>query len=170
MLGALPQVPPGVTVGFCRGSGFLSRAIEWFGGGYYSHVTTLMPGQREVIDARLRGGVARRPVSYLKNEAVDWYRLQCSPAQCQAVYEFLTQQLGKRYDVRGIVNFVTGCNRDPNWVRRSAWFCDELAAASWIHAGIARKPFPQIPLFRITPGGSALMFSQLEYSPVRIKI
>jgi len=170
MLQSIPVFDPGVTVGFCRGSGLASAAIGWFGGSYYSHVTTLLPDLRTVIDARLRGGVQRRPVSYLRGEQVDWYKLSCESSEANAVYRFLTAQLGKRYDVRGILDFVTGSNRDPHWTRRDAWFCDELAAASWIAAGIAKRPFKHLPLFRITPGGSALIFSQLSYKPVTVRL
>jgi len=161
---APPKAPAseGVTVGFCRGGGIFSRAIEWFGAGYYSHVTTLLPDRQYVIDARLNGGVARRPLSYLKNVRIDWYTLVCNPAEQAKVYSFLYSQIGKKYDVQGIVDFVTGYNRDANWSKRSAWFCDELAAASWIYAGIAKRPFPEMPVFRITPGGSALICSQLN--------
>ncbi len=160
----------GVTVGFCRGRGVFSHLIGWFGAGYYSHVTTLLPDQRTVIDARLRGGVARRPASYLASETVDWFRLECSGAQALAVYGFLTAQLGKQYDVEGIINFATGATKDNNWRRRSAWFCDELAAASWIAAGIAKPTLPREPLNRLTPGGSALILSQLNFTRVKVTL
>ena len=159
-----------VTVGFCRARGIASRLIEWFGASYYSHVTTLCLDRQNVIDARLNGGVRRRPLSYLVKETIDWYALECTPEQLAAVMGFLSAQIGKRYDIRAIWHFVTGQVRDHNWTRRTAWFCDELAAASWIQAGIAKRTMPTMPLYRITPGGSALILSQLKYRQVEVKV
>ena len=167
-LPANPANDAAVTVGFCRGSGLFSSAIEWFGGSYYSHVTTLLPDRCHVIDARLSGGVAKRPVDYLRHEAIRWIDIECTQKQANAVYAFLFSQIGKKYDVQGIWHFVTGQMRDTNWTRRSAWFCDELAAASWIDAEIAQPSI--IPLPRLTPGASAIMASQLEWRPSRFSI
>lgn len=158
-----PSAESIVTVGFCRADGLFSRAIEWFGGSYYSHVTTLLPDRIRVLDARLHGGVAVRPASYLANTEVKWIDLVCTKQQANKIYAFLFSQVGKKYDTVGIWHFVTGQIHDPNWSSRSAWFCDELAAASWIAGGIARPSL--IPLPRLTPGSSAIMASQLNWRP-----
>ncbi len=161
---------PCVTIGFCRSRSVPSRLIEWFGAGHYSHVTTLMPDRVSVIDARLHGGVKRRPVSYLKNTRVTWVDLLCdSELQSLKVYSFLTAQIGKRYDITGIIDFVTGYNRDPNWKTKSAWFCDELAAAACEYAGLVARPW-FAPTFRLTPGAFAAMVSQcrIRFSTFKI--
>lgn len=165
----LPPDRSHVTIGFCAARGFFSRAIRWFGVGVYSHVTTLLPDRERVIDARLHGGVAVRPVSYLANERVFWVDIGCTGAQAKSVYNFLHAQVGKKYDVQGIIDFAVGVEQFHDWrYHTSAWFCDELAAASWIEAGIAKNPW--LPLCRITPGASAILASQLDWRKSEFKI
>ncbi len=159
----LPNSPAVLTLGFCRGSGIFSRAIEWFGADHYSHVTTLLPDRRNVIDARLHGGVAIRPASYLQSERVFWVDIECTTAQQISALSFLRAQVGKRYDTTGIIDFVTGGAVDHSWHKQSAWFCDELAFAALIAGKIARKPWQ--PLFRLTPGACAAAVSQLNWKP-----
>ena len=164
----LPKSPAVLTLGFCRGSGIFSRAIEWFGADHYSHVTTLLPDRRHVIDARLHGGVQIRPVSYLRSERVFWVDIGCSSAQQVSALSFLHAQVGKKYDVSGIVDFVTGYAHDHSWRKQTAWFCDELAFAALIAGAIARPPWQ--PLFRLTPGACAAAVSQLQWKPSDFRV
>ena len=158
----LPADDTHVTLGFCRSNGFFSRAIEWFGAGGYSHVTSLLPDHLHVIDARLHGGVAKRPVGYLVGTDVTWIDIRCSNEQAQKFYAFLHKQIGKKYDVQGIVDFALGLTQPFRWTHpTSAWFCDELAAAALIDGTIARRPW-QV-LTRLTPGACGFMVSQLDW-------
>jgi hypothetical protein len=153
-----------LIVGFCRGSNCASKTIGWFGGSYYTHTTTLMPGGKDVLDARsdtvngIAPGVQLRPVSYLEPESVDWVLIPTTLDQESKVYTALRSQLKKPYDEIGILNYLTGEIRDRNWTDESAWFCDELAVWSWMRSTLLSGAiFTALTPNRITPGGSALI-------------
>lgn len=158
-----------LVVGFVRGKGISSDAIGWFGGGYWSHVTTLLPGGTHVLDARsdivqgIPEGVQIRPVDYLKDDECVWMGLPGTAAQVQKALDALHSQIGKPYDVQGIIDFADNERLDPNWQNESAWFCDELAAWSWIRGGwwnvdARLKLYPN----RLTPGGAAFVIMALH--------
>ena len=155
-----PDYPDDVIrIGFCRARGIFSRAIEWFGAGYFSHVTTLLPGSKNVIDSRLHGGVRIRPISSLESDTIFWVDLICdSTSQRTHVIDSLKSQLGKPYDQIAIWDFVTGSIQRRNWRDTRSWFCDELAVWSWCTAGL--REWPLLPLTRIDPGGSFLIAGQ----------
>jgi hypothetical protein len=189
-----------LIIGDCRGSDCLSRTIGWFGGGYYSHSTTLFPrswlpfvstarpdyslkhippGGALVLDSRNDSvggappGVQIRAASYLPKhgEAVDWRHLPCSARQEACIYRALISQLGKPYDKIGILDYVTGALRDRNWQNESAWFCSELRTWSWIAAGLlSRSTYPNALPYRVTPGGSALIAWGLSATPVPLQV
>jgi hypothetical protein len=161
--------PATVTLGFCRSRGIFSRAIEWFGAGGYSHVTSLLPDREHVIDARLNGGVQKRNVGYLSGTPIDWIDITCAVSESTKFYEFLHKQIGKKYDIEGIVDFALGLTQPFRWTHpTSAWFCDELAAAALIDAGIARRPW-QV-LTRLTPGACGFMVSQLDWQKSKFSL
>lgn len=154
---------------FCSGPDWESAEIERFGG-KYSHVATLLPGGKEVLDARsdvikgIAAGVQIRPASYLGAPyVVDLYEIPCTEAQLDAAYSRLRTQLGKPYDKIGIINFgtgmITGDFEDRNWRNESAWFCDELCVWDWEMEGIC--PQLQITPNRIAPGSASLIASVL---------
>lgn len=174
-----------LIIGDCRGSDYLSRTIGWFGGGYYSHSTTLFPRNQLamlkrakpdydlsripstgwlVIDSRndevggAPPGVQVRSANYLKHnkERVTWRHIPCTRAQELIVYAALISQLGKPYDKVGILEFVTGALKDRNWRSENAWFCSEIRTWSWIEASLLPAgDYPEYLPSRITPGDSA---------------
>ena len=154
-----------LVIGFVRGHGLASLAIEWFGGGGFSHVTTLWD-KEHVLDSRLEGGVQIRPVGSLGSEVTTWVSIPTSPGRIAKCRNVLDSQVGKPYDKQGIWNFASGSARDRNWRNQTAWFCDELAVWSWEQAEIC----PELLLApnRITPGGAALVASALGAVSVRL--
>jgi len=164
-----------LIVGHCRGRDILSRTIGWFGGGYFSHSTTLLPCRCHVIDARsdkvagIKEGVRIRPVSYLAKYEVVWTRIPCEGWQAQLVYKALRSQLGSDYDKIGILNFATGQIKDRNWTREMEWFCSELVAYSWIKATILPPAiFNSLTPNRLPPGVVATMAWTLRAAIVNI--
>jgi len=154
---------------FCSGPDWESKEIERFGG-KYSHVATLLPGGKQVLDARANviggvpAGVQVRPASYLASPyVVDLYEIPCTAAQLEAAYRRLQTQAGKPYDTLAIINFgiglVSGDYEDRNWREESAWFCDELCVWSWEMEGIC--PQLQITPNRIAPGPACLIAGAL---------
>ena len=142
-------LPPGLTVGYVYSTALTSRLIEYYEAGQGpSHATTLVaPGY--VIDARLSGGVARRPVSYLAGSRVEWYRLPVPEAAVRGTIDFLRAQRGQRYATMDILAFAI-----PPAFRKSVpaphpWMCSWLQLAAEV-AGGAMPKLP-IQLRRATP-------------------
>ena len=154
-----------LIVAAVRSNGLIGRAIEWWGGGGWSHFTTLLPGGREVIDARsdrvlgVPAGVQVRPASYLEDYECLWLAIPTTAYKTSQVYAALHSQLGKPYDSAGIIAFATGDGRDRNWRDESAWFCSELAIWAQEQAGVC----PQLPTpgYKITPGDALLVDAAL---------
>lgn len=121
----MKNLPPGLTVGYVTSGELGSRLIEWRSAGGPSHATTLVaPGW--VIDARFRGGVARRPISYLEKAKVRWLRIPATEMRVRAAIEALRSQIGKPYDWRDIVGFAIPQAFTRSWKDERAWICSEL--------------------------------------------
>lgn len=142
-------LPPGLTVGYVWASAWSSRLIEYYEAGQGpSHATTLVePGY--VIDARLRGGVAKRPVSYLDGSRVEWYRLELPEAAVRGTIEFLHAQVGQPYAKLDIVAFLVPPMFRKHLPSPHPWMCSWLQLAAEV-AGGAMPKLP-IQLRRATP-------------------
>lgn len=125
-----------VTVGLVKGRGFGSWLIKWLAKGGWSHcVAIVLPGGKEVIDARndviagIPAGVQVRPISYLKGEDCLWLEIPCTPTQAAAVLATARSVVGDPYDQQGIVDFATD-QVDDSWRTASKFFCSALG--TWI--------------------------------------
>ena len=168
---------PGAVIGFVRGRHAYSRLIEAKGGWLYSHVTTLLPGGRDVLDSTWfltdwlfhgsrHNGVQVRPLYYLDGEAIDWFKLCGTQKQVDVYHESLRSQVRKPYDFLGIRHFVFGTIPDRNFRDRSAWFCDELVMWAAERAGLLPRLF--IPPYRIDPSGCALALQVAGALPIAL--
>ena len=157
-----------------RGDKLSSRAIEGFGGGWPSHMASMLE-DGSFWDARddemvYKGalypeGVQHRPAGYLQHEFDRW-AIFVAPVGSEAVYlpwvASLESQVNKHYDSLGIWDFAKGCftgqYADSNYAPRNpedskAWFCNELA--TWAAGRHGLVPWPQPwPVFTETPGAS----------------
>jgi hypothetical protein len=172
---ALPAKDAYIRTMVVAGRGISSWAIEWWGGGGWSHYANIMP-DGSIIDARsdwitkpdgdpylgtdgrpIPPGVQIRPAGYLDSEP-KWVVVDvpCTSAQARDWEALLRspRMLGKPYDFRGIGDFVTGSLKDRNWRDESAWFCSEAGMFAKEEVSIA--PRLAAPVFRIDPG-EALM-------------
>ena len=142
-------LPPGLTVGYVYATAWTSRLIEYYEAGQGpSHATTLVaPGY--VIDARLSGGVARRPVSYLAGSRVDWYRLPAPEAAVRGTIDFLRAQRGQRYATMDILAFAIPPAFRKHVPAPHPWMCSWLQLAAEVAGGV----MPELPiqLRRATP-------------------
>ena len=143
-----------IVLQFARGSGIDSQAIEWYGGGpLYSHVDSVMP-DGTLLGARTDGGVAIRPATYLGDEPVLRVELPAGDTMTAAYYAGVTAELGKPYDMQGILAFVL----DRDWRDPNSWFCSELVAAKL--EGCGYWPFPLAsPSNKVTPPNLILVLS-----------
>ena len=156
-----------VRLQFVRAPDPISSLIAWFGKSTFSHVDAILPsglswGQEGwLLGARSDDvggkppGVQIRPPDYEKVSLKVVFTVPATEAQEGAFYDFLHKQVGKPYDKKAILGFVTG----RNWRDDDAWFCDELQA----RAGEISTLFPFLYLDAsgLTPGASSLPFSAI---------
>jgi hypothetical protein len=113
-----------------RGKGISSRAIGWFGGGFYSHIDVITPiyalrGARSDKILGIPPGYRDRPQNYEKWAACTRWTVEVTDEQYAAYWMYSQLQLGKPYDSRGLVEtFVFG--RD--WREDNSWWCSEEVA------------------------------------------
>lgn len=104
-----------------RGRGFISRAIRWQTRSRYSHAALLLPGGTEIIEAWQFRGVQQRRIDDW--EGIDRFDVpSLSPAQWQAVIAHARTLIGKSYDYRGVLRFVSRTPASTD----DALFCSEL--------------------------------------------
>ncbi len=153
---AARQAPAGLTVGYAYGNALTSRIIEWREAGGPSHATTMVaPGY--VIDARYRGGVARRPVSYLSGTRVRWFRVPATEARVREAIAFLTSQCGQAYAWLDILAFAVPSSFKRLTGAKHPWMCSYLQAGCEVAATILPKP--PVGLERLDPNDLMLMNS-----------
>lgn len=99
----------------------------------FSH-TSLVIGE-DVYEARLLSGVNKIPYSEFVNRVnkVKEYEIPVSSSQLLRIKEFSERQLGKPYDILGIVSFPF-VNR--NWQEDTKWFCSEYTVSSLMVSGV----------------------------------
>jgi uncharacterized protein YycO len=154
-----------IQLRFFGGSGISSRAIEWFSGGYFSHVAAIW-SETELLDSRsdivagVPSGVERRPIAAEKASIMVTMELPTTPLQTIAWRNFLASQIGKPYDKPAIWGFAF--NRD--WREPDSWFCSELQAAALEKASICPQLYA--PNNKITPVALATILSALGASIV----
>ena len=109
-----------------RGRSWVSKAIRWQTRSVYSHAAWVM-GDGSVIEAWQSGvrHVANLSVAHTPKTVVDLFAIpNMIDHYKNHVEKFLLEQLGKSYDYRGVLRFLSrrqGKNPDR-------WFCSELVA------------------------------------------
>jgi uncharacterized protein YycO len=152
-----------IELQFVRGTQLSSRAIGWFGAGYFSHVDAIdrdgyLWGSRSDRVGGMPPGFQRRPPNYERWRERRVLSLKTTPAQARAYWDFLCAQVGKPYDYTAIWGFAAG----RNWRDTRHWFCSEVQAAAGEAALIV--PTLWIPENKIMPGTLATIYSALGAS------
>lgn len=125
-----------LIIGLHRGTGLVSKAIQWQTRSPYSHVSVMCRNGCG-IEAREGKGV-RVTTDWLKfkapGERVDLFVVEVTPAQADSIEAFLLDQVGKKYDWTMVFRFVSRqqASRDES----GKWFCSELAFAAFQQAGV----------------------------------
>lgn len=120
---------------FSKSNNIFSRLIRTRTMSQWSHCGIVIgrkAGTIKCVSARLRGGVK---VDSLKDWAstVQVLRLEnVTELQKDKMIDFCLRQVGKKYDVCGILDFLTFQNLQSN----SRWFCSELVNSAMLYAGI----------------------------------
>lgn len=119
-----------------KGTSWISKAIRWITRSEYSHVAVILR-DTSVIEAWDSGVRIVRNLSeqHSPGTIVDVYSFMTplTAEQCKAAEDFLRDQIGKHYDWKSVLRFVTKrkSKRDDHW------FCSELATQAAMNAGRA---------------------------------
>lgn len=153
-------------IGIYHGSSAISRTIQFVNWASGSHASEVHE-DHSVTEAWHVGGVRHTPhfcVDHAPGTKIDLYRVNgLTSGEQEGVDEFLSWQIGKGYDYRGVLRFLS--RRDPKevidqrHVRR--WFCSVLIFCAYLHV---RRPL----LERISP--HKVYPALLTYSPHLIHI
>lgn len=130
--------------------------INWFDHGSFAHVDSVLP-DGTLLGARsdtAQPGVQIRAADYMTFKNPVRAALTAPDDTVAAYYNFIRSQIGKPYDMTGIVGFAFG--RD--WHNPNAWFCSELVAAGLEQSGFLQFPLIQ-PANKIAPDDLALLCS-----------
>jgi len=152
-----------------NGKSPVSRVIQFINWNKYSHASwvddendellkslyTAETKDAEVIEAWHKGGVRRTKsihADHTPGTVIDLFSIKLTRGERQALVEFYDNQVGKMYDFRGVLKFIS--RRDDNNMDR--WFCSEMIFAGFLRI---RKPLLlRVPARKVYPG-------LLAYSP-----
>jgi hypothetical protein len=134
------------VIALYRARGLLGRVIAWQTRGAYSHAAWVTPsGKTYEAHAGLGVVCSRTPWANNRGSEIDIYALPgLTDRERGRIENFLARQVGAKYDMVGVIRFLSGVNRN-NWQR---WFCSELVAEACEVAG--RKLLNTEP-WRISP-------------------
>ena len=111
-----------ITYNAHYGYGIVSTLIRWFSRGRYNHISIELDGV--VYEAKEgKGVIATTKGAWDDSTVVDSISFELSPFAETEIFVFLQEQIGKKYDYRGVLSFLWGFTRP----RMGRWFCSELA-------------------------------------------
>lgn len=139
------------------GRSLFSRLIRWFSRSEYHHVSVWHwnahdPEGGTVIEAVEGHGVRWQPATAYraKREAgtirLYAFREPLTGMETQVFWAALVAELGRGYDWRGVLRFVSRRRKDGH---PEKWFCSELVAAAAAAAG--RPLFSSKPAWQVMP-------------------
>jgi len=138
-----------IVIALYKGVSPLSRMIRFRTWSAYSHASIHIPGVGE-FESWIPNGVRCTPdlgAGHISGTPVDVFHLKwCSPTQEGKMLHFLQAQVGKKYDYRGVLGFLSRRDRAQN---QDKWFCSELVFAACQAAGI--DLLARIPAHRVSP-------------------
>jgi len=141
---ALPAAPCAPAILLFRGRGLISALIRWQTRGQYSHAALLMPDGR-IVESWQGDGVRVKTLADWRG--VERYTVpSMSAAQWDEALAFARAEVGKGYDYRAIVRFVSRRKMRAD----DRWFCSELVFAALAHAGVPL--FARIEPWAVSPG------------------
>ena len=132
-----------VKLVFMRSNLIGSKFIRFMTWSQYSHVGVLLP-DGNVVEARYPEGVIMRRLDLAVEHATDYEIVKIPVKNPKAVYDFMKDHLGKKYDLSGLFAFLT--KRD--WQNLDKWFCSELVASALKAGGC---PVAREDASRVTP-------------------
>lgn len=127
---------------FHYGYGTVSTLIRWASRGRVNHVSIELGDW--VSEAKEGIGVQRtKKTKWDSSTVIETIEIECKDEQ--AVKQFLMEQVGKKYDYRGVFSFLWGFTSP----KQGAWYCSELAFVALVKAlGLKGKDFEE---WRVSP-------------------
>ncbi len=153
-------------IGLYHGISPISRAISFFTWAAETHASEVHE-DRSVTEAWHVGGVRRTGhfcLDHAPGTRIDLYRVKgLTPGEQDGVDEFLGWQIGKAYDYRGVLRFLS--RRDPREIvdhrHTRRWFCSVLIFCAYLH--VRRPLLDRVSPHKVSP-------ALLSYSPHLIHI
>jgi len=134
-----------------------SRCIQFLNWSEYSHAAFICRKTGECIEAWSPGGVRRTEgfgEQHQKGTRVDFFEvIGITQAQEDAAKAFMLTQLGKPYDWRGVVHFITRPTEEDTHYQKE-WFCSELVFEAYLRSWV--NIFERIPAYKVYPGMLAI--------------
>jgi len=130
-----------------KGISWVSKTIRWQTRSVYSHVAIELSDGR-VIEAWHKGGVRVNRdfgARHTPETEVDVFIIEKDFNELK-VMDFLTPQIGKKYDFWSIVKFLTRRNEPVD----DKWFCSEIVMQAFIEGGL--HLLRRIPPSHVDPG------------------
>lgn len=116
-----------IIFNFHYGYGLISTLIRWFSRGRYNHVSIQLGDfTYEAIEGK--GVIKTLTKKWNADTVVESVVLTISDKAEQDLFKFLEEQVGKKYDYRGVLSFLWGFTRP----KEGAWFCSELAMITFV--------------------------------------
>lgn len=135
----MKQLRDNITVVFASNNQPASIIIKLFTLSHWSHVA-ILDDDGFIYDSTLLSGVRRIHFDEWKTHYTNLDFTIFPVKNRQKVFEWLSTQVGKRYDALGIFSFILR----KNYEDKNKWFCSEIVA----HAlGVKYKPWRLSPQF-----------------------
>ena len=137
-----------------RGTSLVSRVIKWQTRSMYSHAAFYWPDTQTVVEAWHIGGVRQGCIhaAHTPGTIVDYYSVDLPEERSEEeVYLWLMGQVGKAYDYRGVLKFIS---RRKAAIKEGKWFCSELVMSGCAHANV--HLLLRIANAEVSPGQVAL--------------
>lgn len=149
-----------IVLQFVGSRSMVSRLIQWYDHGKYSHVDAVLPdgsllGARNDAIGDVPAGVQIRPADYVRGDLLLRVELPAPDPTVKAFYDFMHLQVGKPYDQSAIAAFASG----RNWTSTDSWFCSELCAAALEKSGYLHML--SAPVNKIAPDDLLLICSAM---------
>lgn len=144
-------------IGLYRGTSLLSRAIQWRTWSCYSHASWICRDRQHCYEAWKEGVTYGRIDAHHKpGTVIDLFEVDLPRKYHYAEAEFyrevekhLATQLGKKYDIRGLLSFVSRREKQ----NQDRWFCSELVFWALEQAGALLL---RAPAYKVAPGTLSL--------------
>lgn len=125
-----------MKIALYKGTGLIEKAILWFCRGGYSHAAIVL-NDGSIVEAYPFKGVRHRKCieDQMKKCIVDVYEIPTTLEQDEIIENFLSLQIGKKYDWIAILGFVLHKTKTGR-KQYAKWICSELVFATLRKANV----------------------------------